>query len=544
MPPTISRAEPSPAVAVRAPRDAESVILTPDALTFLAALGRRFGERVDDLLAARATRLDRLRRGLERLDFPAATADIRDAEWRVAPPPPDLRRRLVEITGPTDRKMMINALNSGADVFMADLEDATSPTWTNVIEGQRHLRDAVRGALAFDDPVTGRHYELGDRVATLIVRPRGWHLRERHIAVDGHAMPAALVDVGLFLFHNAHALRHQGSGPYLYLPKLEGYAEAALWDDVLRFAERWLDLPPDTTRVTVLIETLPAVFELDEILFALRGRVCGLNCGRWDYIFSTIKTRAHEPGAVLPDRSQVTMRQPAMRAYTQRVVQVCHRRGAWAIGGMAAQVPIANDPEANAVALACVRADKEREARDGHDGTWVAHPALVAVARAVFVAELGARTDQLEVTRDDLHVTAADLLTVPEGTRTEPGLRLNVRVAIRYLEAWLCGQGAVALYHLMEDAATAEISRAQVWQWIRHGAALDDGRRVTRELVDAVIEDEMRVIAGEVGPERFVDGRFAEARDLFRRVAMADALPDFLTPIAYDLLTITTGAVR
>ncbi len=539
MPPALFRVESSPATTTRPLTTAESEILTPEALNFLAALGRRFTDRVSGLLTARQERMKRLRAGTERLDFPAASADIRASAWHVAPPPADLQCRLVEITGPTDRKMMINALNSGADVFMADLEDSTSPTWRNVIDGQRNLADAVKRSLTFDDPITGKHYALGEKLATLIVRPRGWHLVERHILVDDVPIPGALVDAGLYLFHNAHVLRQLGSGPYLYLPKLEGRAEAALWSDVLGFAEEFLDLARGTTRVTVLIETLPAVFELDEILFALRERICGLNCGRWDYIFSGIKTRAHEPAAVLPDRSQVTMTQPNMRAYTQRVVQVCHRRGAWAIGGMAAQIPIsgAENAEANAAALGRVRADKEREVRDGHDGTWVAHPALVPVAREAFVAHLGKRTNQLDVTLDALVVTAADLLRTPEGTRSEAGLRLNVRVGIRYLESWLRGSGAVALYHLMEDAATAEISRAQVWQWVRHGAALDDGRVVTRDLVRAVVEDEMQVIAREVGEPRFTDGRFGEARQLFLRVALADTLPDFLTLDAYQLLT-------
>ena len=554
MPPTISRvaAETARAVPTRPLSRAEAEILPAGALDFLGALGSRFSERVSDLLRARTERLQRLRSGTETLDFPSETAELRADHWHVPPPPADLQRRIVEITGPTDRKMMINALNSGADVFMADLEDANSPTWRNIIDGQRNLMDAVRRTISHDDPSSGKHYELKESIATLMVRPRGWHLTERHLLVDDAPLPAALVDAGLYLFHNAHELGRMGSGPYFYLPKLEGHAEAALWHDVLAFAEEWLDLPHGTVRVTVLIETLPAVFELDEILFALRERICGLNCGRWDYIFSFIKTRSHDPAAVLPDRSQVTMTQPCMRSYTQRVVQVCHRRGAWAIGGMAAQIPISGEknPEANDTALARVRADKEREVRDGHDGTWVAHPALVAVAREAFVAHLGTQTNQLDVTLDALEVTAADLLRTPEGTRTEAGLRLNVRVGIRYLEAWLQGQGAVALYHLMEDAATAEISRAQVWQWMRHRAALDDGRVVTRELVEGIVAEEMTVIEREVslGAARFAAGRFAAARDLFLRVATADPngdepMPDFLTLDAYQLLTDETTSI-
>ena len=453
------------------------------------------------------------------------------------PAPADLVKRIVEITGPTDAKMLINALNSGADVFMADLEDATSPTWANVVLGQRNLGAAIRRTLAHRDAKTGKQYRLGERLATLVVRPRGWHLGEAHCTIGGRAMPAALFDFGLFFFHNAQLLLDQGSGPYFYLPKLEAAREAALWHDVFEFAEDALEVDRGSVRATVLIETLPAVFEMDEILHALGPYALGLNCGRWDYIFSHIKTRQSDPAAVFPDRSSITMTQPCMRAYTQLTVRTCHRRGAYAIGGMAAQVPIAGDDAANEAALDRVRQDKRREVADGHDGTWVAHPALVPVAREAFEERLGRRAQhQLNVLRDDVNVTVADLLQLPEGPRTEAGLRLNVRVGIRYLEAWLGGQGAVALYHLMEDAATAEISRAQVWQWLHHRTPLDDGRVVTPALVGVIVAEEMRKIAAEVGAERFAAGRFDEARNLFVRVATGHTLPDFLTLEAYSML--------
>ena len=509
-------------------------VLNTEALAFLEELARRFAPKIRQALEQRAQRLARIASG-ERLDFLADTAKVRAADWRVGSLPSDLQRRIVEITGPTDRKMVINALNSGADVFMADFEDANSPTWTNLIEGQLNLRDAVRRKLTFEDPTSGKQYKLNEKTAVLVVRPRGLHLPERHVTMDGRAIPGCLLDFGLYFFHNAHELLARGTGPYFYLPKLESHREARIWNEVFCFAEEALRLGGGTIKATVLIETLPAAFEMDEILHELREHSAGLNCGRWDYIFSFIKTRQHDPAAVLPDRSQVTMEQPCMRAYTQLAVRTCHRRGVHSMGGMAAQIPIKNDEAKNAAALAKVRADKLREVRDGHDGTWVAHPGLVAVAREVFEANMKG-PNQLDRMRKDVQVTARDLLQVPQGTRTEEGLRLNVRVGIQYIEAWLRGNGCVPLYSLMEDAATAEISRAQVWQWLHHGVALEDGRRVTPELIQAVIDDEMRKIEGEIGTDRFRAGRFEEARALFERISTAPTLETFLTLPAYEAL--------
>jgi len=509
-------------------------ILSPEALAFLEDLSHRFAPDIYEALDRRARQKERLARG-EALDFLPETAEIRAANWSVHPLPRDLERRTVEITGPTDRKMVINALNSGADVFMADFEDATSPTWENLIEGQLNLRDAVRRTLSFDDPATGKQYRLNERIAVLVVRPRGLHLPERHVTLDGIPIPGALLDFGLYFFHNAQELLARGTGPYFYLPKLESHREARIWNEVFLFAEEALRLEPGTIKATVLIETLPAAFEMDEILYELRQHSAGLNCGRWDYIFSFIKTRQDDPAAVLPDRSQVTMEQPCMRAYTQLAIRTCHRRGVHSMGGMAAQIPIKNDEARNAAALDKVRADKLREVRDGHDGTWVAHPGLVPVAREVFEAHMKG-PNQIGRLREDVRVSAADLLRVPEGTRTEEGLRLNVRVGIQYIESWLRGQGCVPLYSLMEDAATAEISRAQVWQWIHHGASLEDGRRVTADLLRTVIDDEMKRIEGEVGSDRFRGGRFAEARALFEWISTNPALQTFLTLPAYEAL--------
>jgi len=510
-------------------------ILTDDALGFLADLGRRFGPRIDEALERRAARQRELTAG-GGLDFLPETEEIRRGEWRVAPAPRDLTRRIVEITGPVDRKMIINALNSGADVFMADFEDATSPTWTNLIGGQVNLHDAVRRRITWNDPATGKSYRLGERLATLVVRPRGLHLPERHLRLASAPMHGALVDFGLYFFHNATELLRQGSGPYFYLPKLESHLEARLWNDIFLHAQEALGIPAGTIRATVLIETLPAAFEMEEILYELRDHASGLNCGRWDYIFSFIKTQQHDPSVILPDRSQVTMQQPCMRAYTQLAVRTCHRRGAFAMGGMAAQIPIRNDERANAEALDKVRADKLREVTDGHDGTWVAHPALVPVAREVFEARMDG-PHQLSKLREDVRVTRADLLAVPEGTRTEHGLRLNVRVGVQYIEAWLRGVGAVPLYNLMEDAATAEISRTQVWQWIRHGATLDDGRPVTPGMLNEVMAEELDVIMGEIGKDRMATGRFDEASRLFLQLAASGVLEEFLTLSAYDLLS-------
>jgi malate synthase len=509
-------------------------ILSADALRFVAGLTLTFRDRLDDLLDRRVDRRKRLAAG-ESLDFLPETAAIRNGDWRVEPVSERLARRAVEITGPVDRKMIINALNSGADVFMADFEDSTSPTWSALVDGQRNLLDAVRGTIDYQDPATGKAYRLNQRTATLFVRPRGLHLPERHMTVEGRPVPGPLFDFGVFVFHNAHAQLERGVGPWFYLPKLESHLEARLWNDVFLYAQDALGIPRGTIKATVLIETLPAAFEMDEILYELREHSAGLNCGRWDYIFSFIKTRRHDPAAVLPDRSQVTMLQPCMRAYTQLVIRTCHRRGAHAMGGMAAQIPIKGDPEASAMALDKVRADKLREVTDGHDGTWVAHPGLVPLAREVFDAHMPG-PNQLDRLRQDVQVTATDLLRVPEGTRTEEGLRLNVRVGVQYLEAWLRGNGCVPLYHLMEDAATAEISRTQVWQWIHHAAPLDDGRPVTPPLLARIVEEEMDRITREVGAERVASGRFGEALDLFVRLSTADDCAEFLTLAAYDLL--------
>jgi len=514
----------------------QSTVLTEAARGFVADLARRFAAPIAELLSRRAERRARIAAGAERLDFLAASADVRNRDWSVAPAPQDLQRRAVEITGPTDRKMMINALNSGADVFMADLEDSSAPTWPNVLSGQVNLYDAVRRTISWDDPDTGKAYRLNDRTATLIVRPRGLHLVERHLLLDGSPVPGALVDAGLFLFHNAHELIARGTGPYLYLPKLESHREARLWNELLTYAESALQIPHGSVKATVLIETLPAAFEMDEILWELRDHIVGLNCGRWDYIFSFIKYRSLDPNAVLPDLSQVTMEQPCMRAYTQLAVKTCHRRGAHAIGGMAAQIPIKGDADANEKALARVRADKLREVKDGHDGTWVAHPGLVPIAREIFDAHMPG-PNQLARSRDDVHSTAADLLRVPTGTRTKEGLRHNVRVGIQYIEAWLRGVGCVPLYHLMEDAATAEISRAQVWQWIHHRARLDDnGEIVDAALLDRVVDEEMARITSEIGEQRVRGGRFVEACTFFKQLATADTLADFLTSAAYTAL--------
>jgi len=509
-------------------------VLTPDALTFLAGLERGFGRRIDEMLERRAARREALAAG-EKLTFLDATREIRDADWKVAPLPADLERRVVEITGPVDRKMVINALNSGADVFMADFEDASSPTWSNMVSGQLALRDAVRREIEFSDPTTGKQYRLGDRVATLLVRPRGLHLPETHCRVDGRPMHGSLFDFGLYFFHNAAELLERGSGPYFYLSKLESHEEARLWNDVFVHAQRALGVPQGSTKATVLIETLPAAFEMDEILSELRQHSAGLNCGRWDYIFSFIKVHRWFPEAVLPDRSQVTMEQPFMRAYTQLAIRTCHRRGVHAIGGMAAQIPIKGDAERSRIALDKVRADKRREVGEGHDGTWVAHPGLVPIAREVFEAGMSG-ANQLGRLREDFRTGAEELLAVPRGTRTEDGLRLNVRVGVQYLEAWLRGLGCVPLYDLMEDAATAEISRTQIWQWQKHGAPLSDGSRVTHEMAERVLDEELDRVAAEVGRQRFDGGRFAEARELFLGLSFADELVEFLPAYAYDML--------
>ncbi len=509
-------------------------ILTIEALEFLATLVRGSREAHDALMRAREARHARFAAGVLP-GFLPETETVRASDWRVAPQPPDLLKRTVEITGPVSRKMVINALNSGADCFMADFEDSSAPSWENMVSGQVNLFDAVRRTIEFTDPARGKEYKLDQSIATLLVRPRGLHLPESHVVVDGREIPGSLFDFGLYFFHNAKELLARGSGPYFYLPKLESHLEARWWNDVFVEAQKILGIPNGTIRATVLIETLPAAFEMDEILYELREHSAGLNCGRWDYIFSFIKTRRGDAAAVLPDRSQVTMTQPFMRAYAQWCIRTCHRRGAHAMGGMAAQIPIKGDPRANESALSKVRADKQREAGDGHDGTWVAHPALVALAREAFDSVVQA-DNQLDRLREDVEVSAEDLLQVPEGTRTEEGLRLNIRVGIRYLEAWISGVGCVPLYHLMEDAATAEISRTQIWQWLHHGATLEDGRPVDRGLVQHTIDEEMDVIAGEVGAERFAAGRYTEAAELFSSLCFSEELAEFLTLGAYEIL--------
>lgn len=506
-------------------------ILTPGAVSFVAALVREFQPAIFGALGARKMRRH-LRVSGDRLDFLPGTRTIRESDWKCAPLPSNLLDRRVEITGPVDRKMIINALNSGANVFMADFEDSNTPTWSNVIDGQIHLRDAVRRSIEYVAPETGRVYKLNENPAVLFVRPRGFHLFESNILVEGMPAPGSLVDFGLYIFHNARELLARGSGPYFYLPKMENHLEARIWNDVFVRAQSALGLPIGTIKATCLIETLPAAFEMNEILFELRDHSAGLNCGRWDYIFSYIKESSHDPDAVLPDRSQVTMTQPFMRAYTRLVVQTCHRRGVSAIGGMAAQIPIKGDEERNTAALEKVRADKLREVQDGHDGTWVAHPGLVPIARQIFDEHMK-EPNQIESDKQHDHaVRAEDLLSVPIGSRTEQGLRQNIRVCVRYIEAWLRGVGCVPLYDMMEDAATAEISRTQIWQWIKYKAALDNGTVVTADLVTSILEEEMRSM-----PDLDRSGnRYGDACDLFLKTATGSGLVDFLTVPAYDVL--------
>ncbi|HMV67062.1 MAG TPA: malate synthase A [Myxococcota bacterium] len=497
-------------------------ILSHDALAFLATLARMHRGRLATLLQVRRDNQARCDDG--RLPgFLRSVPEAREPGWTIAPLPADLQDRRVEITGPVDRKMVINALNSGARCFMADFEDATSPTWTNLLDGQINLRDAVRGTITFEAP--GKTYRLADRTAVLLVRPRGLHLPEAHVEIDGQPCPGSLFDFGLFLFHNARALLARGSGPYFYLPKLESHVEAGWWNDVFVQAQELLGLPIGTIKATVLVETLPASFQIEEILWQLRDHSAGLNCGRWDYIFSYIKTLRAHPEFLLPDRSEVGMTQPMMRAYTQRVIQVCHRRGAPAIGGMAANIPVKDDPAANEAAIAKVRADKLREVTDGHDGTWVAHPGLVPLATAIFDEHMPG-PNQIARQREDVQVAAADLLRVPRGARTEQGVRHNLKVGVQYLAAWLAGSGCVPLYQLMEDAATAEISRAQLWQWARHGAALDDGRVVTPDLIRTLLAEELPGLPP--GPT------LGRAADLFLELVLARELAPFLTLAAYE----------
>jgi malate synthase len=506
-----------------------SEILTPEALAFIAGLHRKFDARRRELLARRTERQARFNAG-EKPDFLAETADVRSGDWRVAAIPADLLDRRVEITGPVDRKMIVNALNSGAKVFMADFEDATAPSWSNLIDGQINLKDRWSGAIDFTDPSSGKSYKLSDKPAVLLVRPRGWHLVEKHLRVDGAPVSGGLFDLGLYLFHNAKAAVAQGSGPYFYLPKMESHLEARLWNEVFVTAQEQLGLAQGTIKVTVLIETLPAAFEMDEILYELRDHMAGLNCGRWDYIFSYIKRLGSHPEALTPDRAKMVMGEAFLRAYAELLIKTCHRRGAFAMGGMAAQIPVKGDPAANEAAFAKVRADKEREAGLGHDGTWVAHPDLVSIALEVFNRVMPG-PNQLNKLREDVSVGQADLLKVHQGPRTEAGLRENIRVGVQYIEAWLRGRGAVPLYNLMEDAATAEISRTQIWQWLKLKATLDDGRVVTPALFDQLFEDEMTPLRA-----RAELSRLDQAATLFREMSLADTCAEFLTLPAYDLL--------
>jgi malate synthase len=504
-------------------------ILTADALAFVAKLQREFGGRRAECLQRRRERQGQLDAG-ESLDFLPETKHIRDGDWTCAPIPADLRDRRVEITGPTDRKMVINALNSGAKMFMADFEDANSPTWRNMIEGQINLRDAIRRTITFTNP-DGKEYKLKEQLAVLLVRPRGWHLVEKHLLVDGEPVAGGLFDFGLYFFHNARELIERGSGPYFYLPKMESHLEARIWNDAFNLAQDELGIRRGSIRATVLIETIPAAFEMDEILYELRDHSAGLNCGRWDYIFSCIKKFRNKRDFLLADRALITMTTHFMRSYSLLCIKTCHRRNTFAMGGMAAQIPVKNNTAANDEAFAKVRADKEREARDGHDGTWVAHPGMVQLALEAFDAAMP-QPNQIDRKRENVNVTARDLLDFgPSEPITEAGLRQNVSVGVQYLEAWLRGHGAVPLFNLMEDAATAEISRAQVWQWIRNErGVLNDGRKVTKQLFRNVLDEELAKV------RRFSGDKFDDASDLFASITTDDEFAEFLTLPGYDKL--------
>jgi len=507
-------------------------ILTPEALDFLAKLHRKFDARRIELIERRALRQKELDAG-KLPDFLPETQPIRDADWTVAPVPADLQDRRTEITGPTDRKMVINALNSGAKMYMADFEDSNTPNWDNQVSGQINMRDAIRQTISFTNP-EGKQYKLGDHIATLLVRPRGWHLTEKHVVVDGLPMSGSLFDFGLYFFHNAKERVARKSGIYLYLPKMESHLEARLWNDVFVYAQDELSLPQGTVKATVLIETILAAFEMDEILYELREHSAGLNCGRWDYIFSCIKKFRNREGFILADRNLVTMTSPFMRAYSLLLIKTCHKRGAFAMGGMAAQIPIKNDPQANDAAMAKVRADKDREAGDGHDGTWVAHPGLVAMAQESFDAAMKT-PNQIAKQRPDVNVSASDLLDFkPQGPITENGLRMNINIGIQYMGAWLAGTGCVPIFNLMEDAATAEISRAQIWHWIRSPmGVLDDGRKVTRELFSELVPEELAKVEEMLGAA-YASGNYEEGARMFEALTLADDFVEFLTLPAYD----------
>ncbi len=507
-------------------------VLTPEALRFIASLQREFGARRLELLALRKERQTRLDAG-ERPDFLPETAAVRAAEWKVAPIPADLQDRRVEITGPVDRKMVINALNSGASVFMADFEDSNTPTWANQIEGQLNIRDAVRRTIEFTAPDTGKKYRLNEKTAVLMIRPRGWHLPERHLVVDGKVASGSLFDFGLFLFHNAKEQKARGTGPYFYLPKLEHHREARLWNEVFVRAQTMLGIPVGTIRATVLVETILGAFQMDEILHELKDHSAGLNCGRWDYIFSFIKKFSRRPGYLLPDRSLVTMEKHFLASYVKQLIRTCHRRGIHAMGGMAAFIPIKSDPEVNAAAIAKVEADKRREVTAGHDGTWVAHPGLVEVAKKIFDDGMPS-PNQIAVIPGGEPITAADLLRVPEGPITEKGVRQNINIGLLYLESWLRGTGCVPLYNLMEDAATAEISRSQLWQWIHHSAKLEGDGVLDERRYRTIFDEEVSAIRSRVAEEGWAAGEYGRAARLFDRMVMAKEFPEFLTLSAYD----------
>ena len=509
-------------------------IVTPDAMNFVATLNRAFADRRAWLLQRRAQRQAEIDSGILP-DFLPETEHIRNSDWTAAPIPDDLQDRRVEITGPVERKMVINALNSGAKVFMADFEDSHTPTWDGSIQGHINLRDAINRTIEYTGP-EGKQYRLQEKIATLLVRPRGWHLPEKHVLIDGKPISGGIFDFALYFFHNAKTLIDKGTGPYFYLPKLESHLEARLWNDVFVLAQQELGIPQGTIRATVLIETILATFEMDEILYELREHSSGLNCGRWDYIFSAIKKFRNIPDFIYPDRAQVTMTQHFMRSYTQLTIKTCHRRNIHAIGGMAAQIPIKNDPRANEEALARVRADKKREATDGHDGTWVAHPGLVPIAMEEFDAVMKT-PNQIYRKREDVHVTPADLLAIPEGQITEAGLRNNISVSLQYLESWLRGIGCVPIFNLMEDAATTEIARSQIWQWIHHpGGTLSDGRKVTIELFRQLTDEELAKIKATLGEQQFAAGKFALARELLDKIITNDQFTEFLTLPAYQYI--------
>lgn len=512
-------------------------ILTPEALDFVISLHEKFNDRRIELLVQRQERQQRLDAG-EKLDFLQETKEIREGNWKIAPIPEDLKDRRVEITGPAvDRKMVINALNSGAKMFMACFEDASTPTWENMIAGQVNMRDSIQRTIQFTQPSTGKQYALKENSAVLLVRPRGLHLLEKNVLINDEPMSGSFFDFGLYFFHNAKEALARGTGPYFYLPKLESHLEARLWNDVFVYSQDYIGIPQGTIRATVLIETILAAFEMDEILYELKDHSAGLNCGRWDYIFSFIKRLRNQPEVILPDRGQVTMTVPFMRAYTSLCIQTCHKRNAPAIGGMAAQIPVKNDEQANEIAFEKVREDKRREAIDGHDGTWVAHPSLVPVAMEQFDAVMKT-PNQIDKKREDVFITAEDLVAVPEGTITEEGLRINASVGVQYIASWLRGNGAAPINNLMEDAATAEISRTQVWQWIRHDKGiLNNGRKVTLELVLEILAEELTKIKNTVGEQSYKNDMYEEAAELFKNLIEQDEFVEFLTLPGYERIS-------